>query len=128
MKVKRYNLGTASRNIELGDAETENASTWVIQVTGTIGTGTIAVKGYVNGSPRVGEPGVDTATTALAVSDSVAIPYYGAAGTVVTGATAISALGVYRIVASGVSVRLEYTAGGGSDLVVHAKPVCGGWQ
>ena len=125
MKVKRFNLGTASRNIELGDAETESISTWVIQVTGTIGTGTIAVKGYVNGATRVGEPGVDTATTALTVSSAVAIPYYGAAGTVVTGATSISALGVYRIVASGVSVRLEYTAGGGSDLVVHAKPLCG---
>jgi hypothetical protein len=125
MKVKRFNLGTSSVNVELGDADTQLVSTWVIQVTGTIGTGTIAVKGYVNGAPIAGRPGTDTTLTALAVADSAAIPYYGAAGTVVSGATTISTLGVYRIVASGVSVRLEYTAGGGSDLVVHAKPLCG---
>lgn len=123
MSVLRYALGTATNSVTLGNSAEDSVSSWVIQVTGTIGTGVISVQGFVGGpvTPMKGH-----ATTALSSSDAVDVAYYvGTTGALTSGATDISALGIYRIIADGMFIHLAYTAGGGSDLVVHATPVRG---
>ena len=124
MSLKRWNLGASSVDVELGVANNDCDGLWVVQVTGTIGSGTITPKAYMKGVPIAGRQGTDTTLTALSSSDAVTVPYYTTAtGTLTSGGTNISTLGLYRIVApAGASVILSYTAGGGSNLVVHARP------
>lgn len=124
MALKRWNLSTTSVDVELGVANNDCDGEWVVQVTGTIGSGTISPKAYMKGTPLAGRPATDTTLTALSSSDAVTVPYKTTTtGTLTSGGTAISALGLYRIAApAGASVLLSYTAGGGSDLVVHARP------
>lgn len=124
MALKRWNLSTSSVDVELGVAHNDCDGEWVVQVTGTIGSGTITPKAYMKGQALAGRPGTDTTLTALAASDAVTVPYKTtASGTLTSGGTAMSTLGLYRVAApAGASVILSYTAGGGSDLVVHARP------
>lgn len=124
MALKRWNLGTSSVDVDLGVANSDCDGEWVVQVTGTIGSGTISPKAYMRGTPLPGRQGTDTTLTALSSSDAVPVPYKATqTGTLTSGGTAISTLGLYRIAApAGASVILSYTAGGGSNLVVHARP------
>lgn len=125
----RIALGTTSKNIELGKGGNEAASGWTLQFVGTVGTGTVAVKGYVCGLP-VTTPipdGNKSVGTALSSTDRVALAYtVGSTGTVTAGSTTISALGIYTVRTDGLSLCLDYTAGGGSDWSVIATPIFGG--
>lgn len=119
MTIRRYDPGTTSQVIELSSAANDSVSSWVIQITGTAGSMSITPKGYIKGKPN-------GSGAALAVASAVGLAYYvGSTGTLTSSATPISSLGIYRIIADGCSVALDYTASGGSDLVIHATPVRG---
>lgn len=122
MALKRFALGTTTTTVELGQVDQNRNGEWVIHVTGTLGSGTISPTGYAQGTPKSGNTTNDS--TALTTANAVTLPYYfSVTGALTVGSTAINALGIYRIIVpAGVSVVLSYTAGGGSDLVVHARP------
>lgn len=128
MSTYRIALGTASQSVDLGNASGHTVSSWIVQLTGTIGTGTVTPKGYVLGNPAAGTllDGTRTSTGALAEANAVAIAYYlGTTGVLTSGGTAWSALGIFRVPCDGMSLVLDYTAAGGSDLVAHCTPVYG---
>ena len=124
MSLKRVSIGASTVDVELGVAHNDCNGEWIVQLTGTIGSGTITPKAYMKGVPIGLRPGTDTTVTALSSSDAVSVPYYiTTTGVLTSGGTAISALGLFRIIApAGASVILSYTAGGGSTLVAHVRP------
>lgn len=110
---------TATTTIDLGDADDNTVSRWVVQVQdeGSMNW-SIAVQGAILGSHK--SPG--GGGTALTPTD---LEYRNMnTGTDVSGATAITAAGKYLIDASGLAVRLVATRTAGS-VRITAIPVRG---
>lgn len=131
MALKRFALGTSSRSQEIGVAQNDTAASWLIHVSGTVGTMSITPKGYAQGKPSQsfdssGVPREGTNSDALSSSDATGLAYYvGSTGVLTASSTPISAAGTYRIITDGASLVLDYTAGGGSSPVIHARPLRG---
>ena len=121
MKPRYDKVLTATETIDLGDADDNTVSRWIIQVQdeGSMNF-SIAVKGAILGSDKVSPQ--NGGGTALTRTD---LEYRNLnTGTDVSGATAITAAGKYMIDSSGMAVSLVATRTGGSARIT-AIPVRG---
>ena len=108
MAQRTYTL-TADQSIVLGPAGGENQKgTWLIRVLEVSGAGTITASGFNS------DAGEDAATaTVLAYEDM-------ATGETVAGATAISAVGSYRVPADTLDVVIAHASGTSVTFTVNA--------